>query len=81
MEKCTEMAPDGARRICFLLIQTLPTFCAERICIVNIFNLLVGLQISRLLDFKIPSCQLAWLAQAQGGGTSPAVPNLRDARN
>ena len=28
---------------------------------------LFGSQISRLLDFWIPSCQLAWLAQGQGG--------------
>ena len=41
MEKCPEMAPNGARRILFLLIQTLPTFWAERILILRNFIFLI----------------------------------------
>ena len=36
-KKWPGMAPNGARRIFFLLIQTLPTFWAERILILRIF--------------------------------------------
>ena len=43
------MAPNGAGRIFFLLIQTLPTFWAERISILRIliFGISFGFQISR----------------------------------
>ena len=35
-----QMAPNGARRFFFLLIQTLPTFLAERILILRFFSFL-----------------------------------------
>ena len=37
MENWFEVVPNGARRFCFLLIQTLPTFWATRILILRIF--------------------------------------------
>ena len=53
MKQCTEMAPNGARRSFFLLIQILPTFWAERICImrISIFPIFWD---SRFPDFQIP---------------------------
>ena len=40
-KKWAQMAPNGARRIVFLLIQTLPTFWAERILILRTFIFLI----------------------------------------
>ena len=60
--------PNGAGRICFLLIQTLPTFWAERIWILRIFfsfhfldpNFWISrspdLQIPKIPDFQVPRC-------------------------
>ena len=53
MEKWPEMAPNGAGRICFLLIQTLPTFWAERIWILICFMFLFFLD-PTFLDFQVP---------------------------
>ena len=58
-EKMPEMAPNGARRCFSLLIQTLPTFWAERIWILIIFfwTQISGSpnsQISRFPDFQTP---------------------------
>ena len=36
MEKLAKMAPNGARKMFFLLIQTLPTFWAEQIWILRV---------------------------------------------
>ena len=47
------MAPNGARRISFLLIQTLPTFWAERIWILRIL-IFVDFLDPKFLDFQIP---------------------------
>ena len=52
MEKWFEMAPNGARRILFLLIQTLPTFWAEQICILRCF-MFVGFLNPKFLDFQV----------------------------
>ena len=61
-----EMAQNGARRICFLLIQTLPTFLATQILIVIMFSFWIlwipnfwiskspYLQISKFPDFQTP---------------------------
>ena len=47
------MAPNVAGRIFFLLIQTLPTFWAERILILRIFILGIFLD-SKIPDFQVP---------------------------
>ena len=56
MEKRPQMAPNGARRIFFLLIQTLPTFWAEWIWISGILIFLIfripNFWISRSPDFQ-----------------------------
>ena len=52
MEKLPQMSPNNARRICFLLIQTLPTFWAERICILR-FLFLIFLELI-FPDFQVP---------------------------
>ena len=51
-----EMAPNGARRIFSLLIQTSPTVWAERIWILRIFIFLILLD-PKFLDFQVPDFQ------------------------
>ena len=63
-KKWAQMAPNRARRIFFWLIQTLPTFWAERIWILRIFIFWI------LLGPKF----LAW-AQL-GPGLGPYSPGL-----
>ena len=66
--KLPQMAPNRAGRICFLLIQTLSTFWAERILILTCFIFLIfwipNFQISR---FQI-SRNLAWAGLGLGPG-------------
>ena len=50
-KKIAQMAPNGARRIFSLLIQTLPTFWAERIWILRFFLWGGG---PTFLDFQVP---------------------------
>ena len=54
-KKWPGMAPNGAGRFFFLLIQTLPTFWAERILILRIFNFRIfwiqNFQISKISRF------------------------------
>ena len=71
------VAPNGAGRIFFLLIQTLPTFWAERIWILRIFTFFIfwipNFWISRSPDFQIPRSR-----PGPGlGGLGPARPLLR----
>ena len=47
------MAPNGVRKIFFLLIQTLPTFWAERILILRIYIFGIFLD-SKFPDFQVP---------------------------
>ena len=59
MDKLPEMAANGARRICFLIIQTWPTFWATWILILRTFMCwdfcwIRDFQISKSLDFQIP---------------------------
>ena len=61
------MAPNGARIIFFLLIQTLPTFWAERILISRFFIFGIFLD-PKFPDFQVPDFQisrnLAWAGRA-----------------
>ena len=55
-KKWPQMAPNRAGRIFFLLIQTLPTFWAERICFFRLFSFLI-FWIPKFLDFQDPRSQ------------------------
>ena len=57
-QKWAQMAPNGARRIFFLLIQTLPTFWAERILILRIFIFWIFLD-PKFPDFQVPKFQIS----------------------
>ena len=59
------MAPNGARRIFFLLIQTLPTFWAERILILRIFIFWIFLDL-KFPDFWVPDFQISSLGPGLG---------------
>ena len=52
--RISEMAPNGARRICFLRIQTLSTFWAERISILIFFFIFLDLFDFKFTDFQVP---------------------------
>ena len=52
-KKLPHMAPNGARSCFFLLIQTLPTFWAERILISRIFMFAICWVVN-FPDFQIP---------------------------
>ena len=69
MEKTPEMAPNGAKKILFLLIQTLPTFWAERILILRIVIFWNFLD-PKLPGFQVPDLQisrnLAWAELGPG---------------
>ena len=63
-----ETAPNGAGRFLFLLIQTLPTFSAERILILICCR---GILLdSKFLDFQVPRFteNLAWARLGPGLG-------------
>ena len=63
------MAPNGPRRFLFLLIQTLPPFWAERICILRI-SIWGFFWDSKFLDFQVPRFpgpQKSGLGQAWAG--------------
>ena len=63
------MATNSARRIIFLLIQTLPTFWATQILISRtlFFLIFVGFQISRFPGPRFPNFQKSGLGQAWAG--------------
>ena len=69
-----EMARNGARRICFLLIWTLPTFWAERILILITFIFGIFLD-PKFPDFQVPDFQisrnLAWAGLGPWAGWQP----------
>ena len=69
MEKWPGMAPNRAGRICFLLIQTLPTFWAERIWILRI-SMFFHVVDPKFLDFQALSFRLGSESSsgASGGG-------------
>ena len=73
------MAPDGARIIFFLLIQTLPTSWAERILISRFYIFGIFLD-PKFPDFQVPDFQisrnLAWarLGPWAGPGWAGLVP-------
>ena len=64
-KKWAQMAPNGARRIFFLLIQTLPTFWAERILILRIFIFWIFLEL-KFPDFWVPDFQISSLGPGLG---------------
>ena len=89
MEKWARMAPNGPGRICSLLIQTLPTFWAERIWISSMYIFLIFcvsiFWMSRSPDSKSPDFQVPRFPDGAGGQTlrsqpdpSPNAPSLRD---
>ena len=59
------MVPNGARRIFFWLIQTLPTFWAERILILRIFIFWIFLDL-KFPDFWVPDFQISSLGPGLG---------------
>ena len=76
--KLPQMAPNGAGRIFFLLIQTLPTFWAERIWILRIFIFLISwtpkFWISRPPDLQIsgfPGPQISQISRFPDFQTPP----------
>ena len=64
-KKWAQMAPNRARRIFFLLIQTLPTFWAERILILRIFIFWIFLDL-KFPDFWVPDFQISSLGPGLG---------------
>ena len=68
-KKWPQMAPNRARRIFFLLIQTLPTFWAEWILILIIFIFFIFLD-SKFLDFQVPRYLKSGLGRAGLGGSA-----------
>ena len=72
------MAPNGAGNVFFRLIQTLPTFWAERILILRIFIFGIFLD-PKFPDFQVPDFQisrnLAWaqLGPSLGPAWAPRV--------
>ena len=65
-KKWPQMDPNGARRIFFLLIQTLPIFLPERIWILRIF-IFVDFLDPRFLDFQVPRLPKSGLGRARLG--------------
>ena len=59
-----EMTPNGARRLCFLLIQTLPTFWAARIWILRLF-IFLDFPDPKFPDFQVPDFQISRLPDFQ----------------
>ena len=74
-----EMAPDGARGILFLLIQTLPTFWAERIWIVRVFIYFLD---PKFPNLQVPDLQisrsLAWAGLGLGRAIKSAAVLLKE---
>ena len=91
MKKWPGMAPNGVRRVFFLLIQTLPTFWAEQIWILRISVFFIfwipNFWISRSPDFPKSGLVQAWARLGRswagpgseiaggGGGFSAAAPD------
>ena len=78
-----QMAPNGARGIFFLPIQTLPTFWATWILILRIFIFWIFLDL-KFPDFWVPDFQISSLgpglgpdAAAAGAGAGAAGRTLR----
>ena len=62
-KKWPQMAPNRAGRIFFLLIQTLPTFWAERISILRLFIFLI-FWIPKIVNFQVPKSQKFWISRS-----------------
>ena len=65
------MAPNGSRRICWLLIQTFPTFWAERILILWFFIYFDFLD-PKFLDFQVPRSPNSQISRSPDFQTPPA---------
>ena len=79
MEKLPEIAPNGARRFCFLLVETLPTIWAEHIWILRIvfFLDLLNPKKSGSPGSRFPNFQKSGLGQAWAGlGLGPGRAGL-----
>ena len=76
MNKLPEIAPNGARRICFLLIQTLPTFGAECIWVSRFFFL--DFLDPTFLDVQVPRSPNSQISRFPDFQTPPAPDELSD---